>query len=127
MSGIGIAWWTGPAGSLSSEAHGFALSVRRPKEGGWIQFRVLSDHDGTSVEYCLFASGNARSAAEAMASAEDAAAFIALWPPTVWDLGTGAAGGCVLWPRLKFSAVPSPHTAGVSLPHRDWGHASGAH
>jgi hypothetical protein len=127
MSSLGIAWWTGPAGSLSSEAHGFALSVRRPKEGGWIQFRVLSDHDGTRAQYCLFASGNARSASEAMASAEDAAAFIALWPPPLWELGIGAAGQCMLWPRFKSSASRSPLTARIGPPHQDWGHANGAH
>ncbi len=67
-------WWTGPAGSLLSDANGFALSIQRSTSVGCIQYAVVGKLASDALLPSVLTSGNERTALRAMAAAEDAAA-----------------------------------------------------
>ena len=79
-------WWTGPAGSLSSEINGLTLAVSRAAVSGYVRFTVLENMGDMAIPARIRAMGIEQSAQQAMVSAEEAATAMKAGQPATREL-----------------------------------------
>jgi hypothetical protein len=100
-------WWTGPEGSLLSEADGLALCVQKSSLTGNIRFFVLCCSDDATEPSRALAAGSEPSALRAMVAAEKSAAAVWQLLTAVWDVGPEPDDEGVLWPPWNAAQQPS--------------------